>query len=87
MADTVYEEFHGGGYSTHRGELLANIQVKIAFTRFWKGKEDGVQITVRDAYVMMPISEFRKAVQAIEKNVEETKDAWWHKLGKNGRGK
>jgi len=81
MSDTIYEEFRPGGFTTAKGELL-ECQVKVVFTRFWKGEEDGVQITIRDNWVTMSISEFREVVKAIEKNVEETKDAWWHDLPK-----
>jgi len=81
MSDMIYQAFHPGGFPTHQGESL-ECQVKLTFSRFWKGEEDHVQITVRDNWVTMSISEFREIVKAIEKNVEETKDAWWHDLGK-----
>lgn len=72
MANTVYENKFQG--------------VDVAFTRFWAGDKDGVQITLNNRvdvlYVQMTLDEFRKAVELIEKNVEETKDAWWHHLGK-----
>ena len=72
MADTVYENKFKG--------------VTVAFTRFWAGDKDGVQVTLNDKenalFVQMPLDEFRDACKKIEENVEETKDAWWHELTK-----
>lgn len=67
MADTVYEKMFNR---------------YVAFTRFWMGNRDAVQISVHDTYVSMPIEEFRKAYKAIEESVEKNKDAWWVKLSK-----
>ena len=52
----------------------------ISFTRYWQGKEDGVQITFGGIYHQMSYREFRKAVNALAKSVRETKNAWWHGL-------
>lgn len=67
MSDTVFENY------------------KISFTRFWRGDGIGdcVQITMegsalKQGYVQMTLKEFREAYKAIEKSVEETKDAFWH---------
>ena len=31
-----------------------------------------------EGYIGIALDEFRQMYQAIEKNVEDTKDAWWH---------
>lgn len=54
-------------------------------TRYWGGKNgDCVQITVRnpEGYTTMTLAEFRRMVRSLEKNVKETKDAWWHHISK-----
>lgn len=61
---------------------------EVGFTRFWGGmKGDCVQVTLHGkacdkAYAQMTLSEFREAYKAIEASVEETKDAFWHHIGK-----
>lgn len=69
MSDTVYEKDG------------------IAFTRFWAHDHDNVQITLsgenRDrGYAQMTKKEFHSAVVAIEKNIKNTKNAWWHTLAR-----
>lgn len=70
MSDTVYEK---DGLSA---------------TRYWGGGEgDCVQITLTglpetEGYIGITLDEFRQMYQAIEKNVEDTRGAWWHGLGK-----
>ena len=59
---------------------------EVSFTRFWGGeKEDCVQITLqghsrKQGYAQITLEEFREAYRAIEKSVEETKDAFWHHI-------
>jgi len=63
MSDTIYEKD------------------RLYVTRFWGGEVgDCVQITVAPPkeYVQLTLAEFREMVAALEKNVEDTKDAWWH---------
>ncbi len=67
MSDTVYEK--DGLY----------------VTRYWGGgKGDCVQITFdTGGYRTMTLAEFNKIGKAVNKNVRETKDAWWHNVGNN----
>ena len=66
MSDTVYE------------------QDGLSATRYWGGmKGDCVQITLsalarNEGYIGITLDKFRQMYQAIESNVEDTKDAWWH---------
>ena len=54
----------------------------IAFTRYWGGnKGDCIQITINGAYTQMTLTEFKRAVKAVNKNVRDNADAWWHKIG------
>ena len=70
LGDTVYQTAHD--------------EKHVSFTRFWRDTEDWVQITItgtniHSVYGVMPVAEFLRATEAIKQNVEETKDAWWHK--------
>lgn len=73
MSDTVYEK---DGLSA---------------TRYWGGEEgDCVQITLSgqprsEGYATLTLHEFRQMYQAIEKNVGDTKDAWWHGFDKEAK--
>ncbi len=63
MSDTIYE------------------QDGLSVTRYWGGKKgDCIQITVLtpEGYSTMTLAEFKKMVRAVNKNVRETKDAFWH---------
>jgi hypothetical protein len=55
----------------------------VSFTRYWGGdKGDCVQITIQTdcgwKYQCLALTELREAIAAIEKNVDDTKDAFWH---------
>ena len=73
MSDTVYEK---DGLSA---------------TRYWGGsKGDCVQITLSEqpraeGYIGITLAEFQQMYQAIEKSVEDTKDAWWHGFDKKAK--
>ena len=81
MADTVFE------YPDDKP-----VRGYISFTRFWKKGEDWVQITLISedihsleihTYASLPFKKFQEAFVATAKNIEETKDAWWHKVKKS----
>jgi hypothetical protein len=82
MSDTVYEN-PGLEQSTEK-------KTYISATRYWGGKEKGdcIQITLAGyegtMYSCITLEDFRDMVRAVERNVEETKDAFWHTLPKDG---
>ena len=52
----------------------------ISFTRYWAGNDDAIQITIEGKYSSLSLEDLHEAVKAVEQSVEETKNAWWHKL-------
>ena len=70
MSDTIFEDYTLG--------LVVN--------RNWQGKNgDYTQITLvgkarKDGYVNIPIRVLLQITKDLKKNVEVTKDAWWHKI-------
>jgi hypothetical protein len=84
MADTVYE------YPNEEP-----IRGNISFTRFWRGGEDWIQITLISedttndevhTYASMPFSKFAEAFKACAESVQETKTAWWHDIQDTSKG-
>ena len=53
---------------------------RLSVGRFWKKGEDWIQFTTNSEYAQISYKDFKLLVQAVEENVKETKDAWWHKL-------
>jgi len=82
MSDTVYEN---PGLVTPDG-----VQTEIHTTRYWGGKARGdcIQITLLGnrgtMYSCITLEDFRDMVRAVERNVAETKDAFWHTLPRDG---
>ena len=78
MSDTVYEN---PGL-----KRVGEVQTSIKATRFWGGKENGtcVQLTLenysRAMFSCITLEQFRDMVRAIERSVEDNKEAFWHNL-------
>jgi hypothetical protein len=81
MSDTVYEN---PGLDLLNGETITSISA----TRFWGGAElkDCIQVTLKNDFHVMfsciTLEEFHDMVRAVDRNVEENKDAFWHTLCK-----
>lgn len=67
------------------------VRGQVSFTRFWKGGEDWVQITLIHqgedyplvhTFASLPFKKFEEGYLALRKSVADTGDAWWHIIGK-----